>query len=545
MNNKSKSFLNPNNFLQTFVTQSIKIANQHGCSKCEGSLSHIDYLGMAASTCFEEAYRKQHALIGDINLAQYSDMIVDIKNQIGGNFSRATSDSGVLRVINTRCPFGEAVKEAPELCRMTSSVFGAIAARNFGYAKVIMNKRLALNDDICDVCIYTDRDIASQYVGDEYENDSGTILAKTSVSNIVVRVDEELRKFWCHSKSDKKSEPSAKYSIIAESSSMQGILESVELIAPTSASVMITGETGVGKELIASAIHALSERSDKPFVAVNCGAIPENLVESALFGHERGAFTGAYNVHHGYFERADNGTLFLDEIDSLPVSAQARLLRILQEGKFERVGGRQTLKSDMRVISASNRDIESLISTGEFRQDLFYRLNVIPIHIPPLRERLEDLSALVTHLLRKLAESNKGKKKILSNSAWIQIMTYSWPGNVRELMNVLERSYLFSRNEVISRIDVGNGNIQNHGLLDETDLGGEIDLRSIKKKAALDLEKKIIQAGLSRFQGNVSQVARSMGITPRAVHQKLKVHGINPAVYRETQVAPSPDIKQQ
>lgn len=536
MSEKQLSNLNPVNFLQTFVTQSVKVAGQLGCSHCENSLSYIEHLGLAASSCFESTYREQHGLHDAIGLDQYSDLIVSIKNQIGGNFSRASSEPGVVRVVNSRCPFGDAVREAPELCRMTSSVFGAIAARNFGYAKVELKKRLATNDKSCEVCIYTDRASAARHKGDEYECEAGAVVAKPAGAGVAVRIEEGLQKFWCHTHGEASAAERPQTFIVAESASMRGILEAVELVAPTDASVQISGETGVGKEWVARAIHALSERWQQPFVAVNCGAIPENLIESALFGHERGAFTGAYSVHHGYFERADNGTLFLDEIDALPVSAQARLLRILQEGEFERVGGRQPLKSNVRTICASNRDIEAMVAGGEFRQDLFYRLNVVPIHIPPLRERLEDLSALVSHFMRKLANKYKRRPKVLSESAWMQTMAYAWPGNVRELENLLERAFLFSRSDVIEKIDVPDGNAHNAIIAeDEFDL----DLRSVKKKASMELECKIIHAGLSRFQGNVSRVARSMGITPRAVHQKLKVHGIDPAAYRIKEGAPA------
>lgn len=526
MSRKPLADLNPINFLQTFVTQSVKVAGQLGCPSCDSRLSYIEHLGLAASSCFEKTYREQKNLGNEINLDQYTDLIVSIKNQIGGNFSRASSEAGVVRVVNTRCPFGDAVKEAPELCRMTSSVFGGIAARNFGYAKVALNKRLATNDGMCEVCIYTDRDSAAQHDGDEYESEAGVVVAKSVAAGAAVRVEEGLQKFWCHTHRDPTAKDRPQTFVVAESSAMRDIFKAVELVAATDASVQITGETGVGKEWIARATHALSERWQQPFVAVNCGAIPENLIESALFGHEKGAFTGAYNVHHGYFERADQGTLFLDEIDALPLSAQAKLLRILQEGEFERVGGRQTLKSDVRTICASNRDIESMVAAGEFRQDLFYRLSVVPIHIPPLRERLEDLSALVSHFLRKLAEKYQCKPKVLSESAWMTAMTYPWPGNVRELENILERAFLFTRGQVIDRLDVADKHARQTTAVDE------LDLRSVKKKATMELEQKIIHAGLNRFSGNVSQVARSMGITPRAVHQKLKAHGIDPASYR-------------
>ncbi len=363
------------------------------------------------------------------------------------------------------------------------------------------------------------------------------MVAKSAAAGVAVRLEEGLQKSWCHThQADAKKRP--KTFVVAESAAMRKIFQSIELFAPTDASVQIFGETGVGKEWVARATHALSERWEQPFIAVNCGAIPENLIESALFGHEKGAFTGAYNVHHGYFERADKGTLFLDEIDSLPVSAQARLLRVLQEGEFERVGGRQTLKSDVRTISACNRSIETLVASGEFRQDLFYRLSVIPIHIPPLRERPEDLSALVNHFLRKLADKYKRKPKVLSESSWLKAMAYSWPGNVRELENILERAFLFTPGPVIATLDIAD-----EGESDDPGVAASaFDLRTVKKNATMEVERKIIHAGLNRFAGNVSKVARSMGITPRAVHQKLKSHGIDPSVYRRKPETSPPEL---
>jgi len=528
MSNKTLAQLTPINFLQTFVIQSVKVAGQLGRPSHDGHLDYIEHLGLAAGSCFEASYREQSDLDSDLDLGQYSELIVGIKNQIGGNFSRASSDPGVVRVVNTRCPFGDAVKEAPELCRMTSSVFGGIAARNFGYAKVALNKRIATNDGVCEVCIYTDRDTAAGHDGDEYENEAGVVISESVTADTALRIQEGLKKFWCHTNHSAESNRPKTF-VVAESAAMRQIYKSIERVAPADASVQITGETGVGKEWVARATHALSNRWQESFVAVNCGAIPESLIESALFGHEKGAFTGAYNVHHGYFERADKGTLFLDEIDALPVSAQAQLLRILQDGEFERVGGRQTLKSDARIICASNRDIEAMVASGDFRQDLYYRISVIPIHIPPLRDRLEDLSALVMHFLRKLADKYVSKPKVLSESAWLRAMAYSWPGNVRELENILERAFLFTQGLIIEDLDIDDGGAQQAGIPAQDD---KLDLRTVKKNATMELEKKIIHAGLNRFAGNVSQVARSMGITPRAVHQKLRSLGIDPAVYR-------------
>lgn len=540
MSSKSLLQLTPINFLQTFVAQSVNVAGQLGSPSSEGHLVYIEHLGLAMGACLEAVYREQSDLDTNINLDQYSELIISMKNQIGANFSRASSKPGVVRVVNTRCPFGDAVKGAPELCRMTSSVFGGIAARNFGYAKVVLNKRLATGERLCEVYIYTDRKSACRYDGDEYEDESGVVVSKSVTADAAIRIEEGLKKFWCHTNHTVENNRPKTF-VVAESAAMRQIYKCIELVAPTDASVQITGETGVGKEWVARATHALSDRWQQAFVAVNCGAIPESLIESALFGHEKGAFTGAYNVHYGYFERADKGTLFLDEIDALPVSAQARLLRILQEGEFERVGGRQTLKSDVRVICASNRDIKEMVATGDFRQDLFYRLSVIPIHIPPLRDRLEDLSALVMHFLRKLAEKYQCKAKVLSEPAWLRAMAYPWPGNVRELENILERAFLFAQGHVIDELDIARSDAEESVVPEET---ANLDLRTLKKNATMELEKKIIRAGLNRFSGNVSQVARSMGITPRAVHQKLKSHGIDPSVYRRKFETPSTDSGQ-
>ncbi len=261
-------------------------------------------------------------------------------------------------------------------------------------------------------------------------------------------------------------------------------------------------------------------------MAVNCGAIPEDLVESALFGHEKGAFTGAYNVHHGFFERAEHGTLFLDEIDSLPLSAQSKLLRVLQEGEYDRVGGRQTMHADVRIIAASNQRIEDAVSAGEFRSDLYYRLNVVPIFIPPLRERREDVNALAQHFLRRIATQYGGRRKVLGERAWSQAMSYEWPGNARELENVLERGFLFAKGPVIETLSIGNQPAS--GAPDR----GEFKLKDLTRQAAMRTEADLIRAALKDLHGNVSAVARQMGITPRAVHQKLKKHAINAAQFR-------------
>jgi DNA-binding NtrC family response regulator len=522
------SELSPISFLQMFVTQSVKLAGQKASENGAEYYNHIQYLGLTASSCLEVHARQQLDLPDKISREQYANLIINIKNQIGGGFSQVLGEGDAVRVENCRCPFGDMVKEAPELCRMTSSVFGGIAARNFGYAKVELRKRIATNDGKCEVLIYTDPEVARDKFGDEYLNEGGAIVSRSALAEMTVRVAEKMAQTWCPKGQNGRNSCRNGPDIVAESKAMREALEAAELVAPTTASVLISGETGVGKEIIARATHALSNRSEQKFVAVNCGAIPDNLIESALFGHEKGAFTGAHELHRGFFERAEGGTLFLDEIDSLPLLAQANLLRVLQEGEFERVGGKQALRSNVRVIAASNRPVEKLLVSGEFRKDLYYRLNVVPIHIPSLRERREDITALANHLLRRLAERYESPLKVLGSQAWGQLMAYDWPGNVRELENVLERAFLFARGQVIDTIGVKVVEGSAEGV--PASAG---NLRTRKLYAAREIETRALQDALLRLDGNVSAVAKEIGITRRAVHQKLKSYSIDAAAYRK------------
>jgi Nif-specific regulatory protein/two-component system response regulator AtoC len=313
--------------------------------------------------------------------------------------------------------------------------------------------------------------------------------------------------------------------VIGHSKAIRDVTDAIEIVAPTMANVLIGGETGVGKEIIARAIHAASGRNPEKFIAVNCAAIAESLIESALFGHEKGAFTGAYNVHKGFFERACTGTLFLDEIDGLSLTSQAKLLRVLQEGEFERVGGRQLIKTDVRIIVASNRKLKDLVSASEFRKDLFYRLNIITIDIPPLRERREDIVVLANHFLKQLSVKYQKYPKNLGEHVWLKMMRYDWPGNIRELENVLENAFLFAKTEVIENIAVEISD-------SEADQAHHSLIQATKGKISRDVEIKLLHEALARCSGNVSAVAREMGITPRAIHQKLKKHGIDADEYR-------------
>jgi two-component system NtrC family response regulator len=252
--------------------------------------------------------------------------------------------------------------------------------------------------------------------------------------------------------------------IIGKSVSMQRIYQLIEKVAPTKATVLITGESGTGKELIARAIHYNSLRKEYPFVSVNCGALPENLLESELFGHEKGAFSGAVSQRRGRFELAHDGTLFLDEISEMSSSLQVKLLRVLQEMEFERVGGAQTLKVDVRVVAASNRDLKTEVSKDRFRSDLFYRLNVVHIHLPPLRERKDDISLLVNHFLEKYSKESDRSFLKIDSEALRHLFDYFWPGNVRELENAIERAVILSSGELITLKDFPSEIIQSEPL---------------------------------------------------------------------------------
>lgn len=528
MPDKLFSHLNPVLFLQTFVAQSIEVSAMMGGDKGNDRLNHIEQLGLTASDCFETAYRQELAQEGPLDHGKYAEMIVEIKNKIGGNFSRTSSEPGMVRVVNTRCPFGEAVMQAPELCKMTSSVFGGIAARNFGYAKVILDKRIAVGDGMCEARIYTDPKKAVTFEGDEYHREQGVIRGReTSVKEQITR-ERRSGKVWC-GVSPRQPEDTDKPPVVAKSPAMLNALEIVKVVAPTTATVLITGETGVGKEVIARRIHAMSERWNRNFVAVNCGAIPENLVETTLFGHERGAFTGAHEVHHGLFEQAEGGSLFLDEIDSLPLAAQARLLRVLQGGEFERVGGKQRLSADVRVIAAASMLLDKFIADGTFRKDLYYRINVVPIFLPPLRERREDILPLVSHILEQLSAKYKKVIKALSEAAISGVMQYNWPGNVRELENVLERSFLFSTGPVMSELQLPQASGDASASVCQP---VDLSLKEVKQRAGKEIEAQILKEALTRFHGNVSEVAKSLGLTPRAIHQKLNLHSMDPNSYR-------------
>lgn len=321
-----------------------------------------------------------------------------------------------------------------------------------------------------------------------------------------------------------KSEISDKYSfesIVGKSAVMREVFELIRRASPSDSTILINGESGTGKELVAKAIHYNSARAEAPFIKMNCAALPEGLIESELFGHEKGAFTGAIRSTRGRFELADGGTLLLDEISEIPPALQAKLLRVLQEKEFERIGSGQTIRVDVRVIATSNRDLKSEVSNGNFRDDLFYRLNVIPIDLPPLRQRLEDIPLLIDHFLNRFCQKIGLPTKTMSEKAGQILLSYSWPGNVRELENLIERAVVISKNQELKISDFPPEIAAGIPTLGKAsmDVGMSIG----------EAEKILILKTLKAHGGNKSKAADVLGISARTLRNKLHEYGISGA----------------
>jgi len=305
--------------------------------------------------------------------------------------------------------------------------------------------------------------------------------------------------------------------ILGKSASIHHVFELVRQVAPTKASVLITGESGTGKELVANALHNQSPRSKAPLVKVHCAALSESLLETELFGHEKGAFTGAVNQRKGRFELADRGTIFLDEIGEINQSIQIKILRVLQEKSFERVGGESTLSVDVRVIAATNRDLKGEVVAGRFREDLYYRLNVVNIHLPPLRERSEDVPLLAARFLKEFAAENRREILGLEPKAAMALRLYSWPGNVRELRNIIESAVVMSKNSYLGSDDLPSY---------ITSRGNEDGIRIKLGTPMVEAEKLIIRANLSAFGGNKSRTSEVLGIGRKTLHRKIQDYGL-------------------
>lgn len=331
---------------------------------------------------------------------------------------------------------------------------------------------------------------------------------------------------------------SGRRTMIGDSSVMQNIRDTIEQVAPTTARVLILGESGTGKELVARAIHEASECASGPFVKVNCAAIPEELIEGELFGAEKGAYTGAVSERDGKFMQADGGTLFLDEVGDMSLRAQAKVLRALQEGEIERVGGSRTIAVNVRVLAATNKDLEAEVKAGTFREDLFFRLNVVPLHVAPLRERRKDIPALISHLAETYRLENNRAPVTFEEQAIAQMIDHAWPGNIRELANVVERLVILTRSDrigVAALANAGLGQVAGvtHSGSASNAAGGLDPMDLVRSEGGLAnarraFEGHCIRHALRAAGGNISEAARGLGIDRTNLHKKIQSYGIDP-----------------
>ncbi len=374
-----------------------------------------------------------------------------------------------------------------------------------------------------------------------------TILGSLSIGSLTVhrrftKEKEDIQELKSYYQEEMLSEYKFE-NIIGRSKNMRQIFSMLETVAPSDATILVRGETGTGKELIAAAVHNISPRHNGPFIKLNCAAISETLLESELFGHEKGAFTDAKEMRKGRFELADGGTLFLDEIGDITPSLQVKLLRILQEQEFERVGGTKTIKTNVRLVAATNRNLEEMVKKGEFREDLFYRLNVIPIHLPPLRERYEDIQLLIEHYLKKYMKTHH-KKMHFSKQALELLLEYPWPGNIRELQNTMERIVLICPQgelapEMLNHVLPFNFQKMHMQQPEEpapapstvtqepsTPVSNQ-DISTLTKSSLQDMEKEAIIKALIEHHGIQTKAAKQLGMTARQIGYKIKKYNID------------------
>jgi DNA-binding NtrC family response regulator len=346
---------------------------------------------------------------------------------------------------------------------------------------------------------------AYDYIQKPFDGEEIKLLVdRTLEHNRLVRENQALRTI---------AETNISRPLIGNSSIMSEVKHRIDQVAKSNATVLIRGESGTGKEVVARAIHAASDRRDKPMLAVNCAALSENLLESELFGHEKGAFTGADRLRRGRFELADGGTLLLDEISEIAPSLQAKLLRVLQESSFERVGSSITQQVDVRVIATSNRDLEKTVEEGKFRQDLFYRLNVVPIELPPLRQRPDDIADLAKHFLHLIAKRDNTPFRHMESEAVRLLQRYNWPGNVRELQNIIERASVLESEQGVLRAELIEPWLKSKPIASVDALAG---------RPLADIEKQVILSTLNQFKGHRIKTAGALGIGVRTLGIKLK-----------------------
>ena len=323
--------------------------------------------------------------------------------------------------------------------------------------------------------------------------------------------------------------------IISKNERMNKIFKLVNQVCETDVTVLVLGETGTGKELLAKAIHYNSTRKNKPFVVITCSALSETLLESELFGHEKGAFTGAQKLRIGKFEDAQGGTVFLDEVGDVPLHLQTKLLRVLQEKEIERVGGNRPIPVDVRVIAATNRNLSEMMKTGAFREDLYYRLNVFPLQLPPLRDRMDDMPILIEHFLQKHATLSNGTARRLSPAATAMMMGHDWRGNIRELENVIRRAIIQTEGEIIQAVDLpatAPGDVRPY--VPRSAESGEIPFKEYIKKITYDAESKYLVDMLERHQGNIKVIAELMDVDRKTIYRKIEEFGIDVTKYRQS-----------
>jgi len=337
---------------------------------------------------------------------------------------------------------------------------------------------------------------------------------------VVLRRALHVRRIESAQEPGRASGPKRYHKLVGESDAIRKVFQLVQRVAPTDATVLVLGENGTGKELVANAIHLASRRRDGPFVPINCGAIPENLIESELFGHERGAFTDAYRTREGKVELASGGTLFLDEIGELPVHLQVKLLRFLQDHVFERVGGRDRIQADVRVVAASNQDLRAMIAAGRFREDLFYRLSVVTIAVPPLKDRADDVRLLADYFLDFYARHHRRKLRGFTQSALRAIQAHDWPGNVRELENRVQRAVILAQDASVRPEDLELGT---------TAAQPKPQTLQVARDAA---EKALLVEALTRNAGNITRAARDVGVSRPTLHDLLKKHDLDAGPFR-------------
>ena len=362
---------------------------------------------------------------------------------------------------------------------------------------------------------------AFNFLSKPFENDELIAnISKALEHHTIIRENARLRK--------EAKERCTFSGMVGKNRKMQQVYTLIEKVAPTRTSVLITGESGTGKELIAKAIHYNSDRESAPFISVNCAALPDNLLESELFGHEKGAFTGAISLRKGRFERADSGTLFLDEIGEMPVTLQAKLLRIIQEQTFERVGGSSELDVNVRIITATNKDLKDEVIQGKFREDLYYRLNVLNIHIPPLRERMDDVPLLAAHFIDKFSKQMDKQDLKITQKALAFLSSLPWDGNIRELENTIERASVLCNENTIEPEDVQPDTISsNHPEIDSKFNVEALFRTDIKLPAVLDaIERKLLLRAMDQADYVQTKAAKSLGITKSLLQYKMKKFSI-------------------